>query len=333
MSFFLLLYNRLAESMPLKILKLLSPQAFRSGEDIARQLSISRASVHNAVREAQELGADIHAVRGRGYRLGYPYSWLDELELGRQVGQQGFSIQVHERIESTNSLLLAQAQQGALHKRVIATEMQFGGRGRRGRTWLAELGMGLTFSVLWRFQRPLTALSGLSLAVGLAVARSLRRIGAEVTVKWPNDLLFQGRKLAGILIETQGDMLAGATAVIGVGLNVDALPDLAKQAGVPVAALSDCLGRVLDRNDVMAAILQELDGVLQAFDQHGFAYFQTEWTNLHAYQGQDVSILGPGESVLRGRVLGVDETGALRLDSARGVQVIHSGEVSVRPCC
>lgn len=318
--------------MPLSVLRLLSHEEYRSGEAIAQALAITRASVNNAVREAERLGVAIDAVRGRGYRLGCRYDWLDGARLNEAGAARGFNFALHDRLDSTNTHLMAWAQRGAAHKQVVAAEMQAAGRGRRGRTWHAQLGRGLTFSLLWRFQRPLTALSGMSLVVGLALARCLRGLGAEAWVKWPNDVLLDNGKLAGILIETQGDVLSGATAVIGIGLNLSTGADLVARAGVPVASLADILARPPERNDLLLAILAELDGDLRRFDAEGFAPFAAEWMRLHAYQGREVVILGADGSRRVGRALGVDPQGALLLETDAEVAAVHSGEVSLRPC-
>jgi BirA family biotin operon repressor/biotin-[acetyl-CoA-carboxylase] ligase len=318
--------------MPLPVLRLLSPEDFRSGEEISQRLAMSRASVHNAVAQARSLGTEIHAVRGRGYRLAYRYTWLDGEVLGRDLGALGYDVEVHDTVDSTNSRLLAHAQQGAGHKRILAAELQSGGRGRRGRTWHGLLGGSLTFSLLWRFNRPLTGLSGLSLVVGLALARALEAMGvAGVRLKWPNDVLLEGRKLAGILIETQGDMLSAATAVIGIGVNVHAGTGLAVQAGLPVADLAEVMEPLPDRNTLLVKILAELDQALHMFDAQGFAPFVAPWQDRHAWQGQALQVISAAGVAAQGKALGVDEQGALLLATGTGVQHIHSGEVSLRP--
>lgn len=316
--------------MPFSVLKLLSAAEFRSGEEISRQLGLSRASIHNLVERARELGVEIHAVRGKGYRLAEPCSWLDGERLAA-ASLRGFNVLLHQEVESTNSLLLVLAQQGQDHKSVLAAEWQSGGRGRRGRTWHAAPGGGLTFSLLWRFNRPLTALSGLSLAIGVALARGLRTLGlAGIMLKWPNDILIDGRKLAGILIETHGDMLSAATAVIGIGVNVRARPELPATADYAAAAIEEVLGGQFDRNELLLHLLAELDEVLKTFDVHGFAPFRDEWQGLHVWQGKPVRVLG-GTTPVEGIALGVDETGVLQVATAEGVRAIHSGEVSLRP--
>jgi BirA family biotin operon repressor/biotin-[acetyl-CoA-carboxylase] ligase len=318
--------------MPFPVLKLLSPDEFRSGEEISRALGVSRASVHNLVERARELGVVIQAVRGKGYRLAERYSWLAPERLAAPMAGSGYKLLLHEQVSSTNSLLLDMAQQGQSHKSVLAAEWQSQGRGRRGRTWWAPLGSGLTFSLLWRFQRPLTALSGLSLVVGLALARSFRSLGVEgVAVKWPNDILVRGRKLAGILIETHGDMLSAATAVIGIGVNVRTVVDASGGKDFQPVAVEDVLGVAPDRNEVLVHLLSELDTVLKTFDSHGFMPFVEEWEALHAWRNQPVRVIGVGgQSILEGVALGVDETGVLRLNTADGIRLVHSGEVSLR---
>jgi BirA family biotin operon repressor/biotin-[acetyl-CoA-carboxylase] ligase len=318
--------------MPLPVLRLLSSEDFRSGEEISRHLAISRASVHNAVTQARALGTEIHAVRGRGYRLACRYTWLDGAALGESLANLGYALDLRDSVDSTNTCLLALAQQGQVHKSVLAAETQTGGRGRRGRAWLGLLGGSLTFSLLWRFQRPLTGLSGLSLVVGLALARSLRTLGAaDVGVKWPNDVLLSGRKLAGILIEIQGDVLSGATAVIGIGVNVRADSGLADQAGQPVADLAEALGELPDRNALLVAILAELATLLPEFDAQGFAPFAEPWQAMHVWQGQRVQVINAAGTLTQGKALGVDAQGALLLETEAGVQLVHSGEVSLRP--
>lgn len=315
--------------MPFSVLKLLSAQDFRSGEEISRALGLSRASVHNLVERARALGVEIHAVRGRGYRLAESYSWLDGERLA-DARSRGFQVQLHEEVTSTNSLLLGLAQRGQGHKSVLAAEWQSGGRGRRGRTWHAVPGGGLTFSLLWRFNRPLTALSGLSLAIGVALARGLRGLGlAGVGLKWPNDVLVDGAKLAGILIETHGDMLSAASAVIGIGVNVRSRPQELDPGAQGAVAVEEVLGRAFDRNDLLLRLLAELDDVLKTFDALGFAPFRDEWQGLHVWQGKPVRVLG-GPGPLEGTALGVDAAGVLLVAAADGVRAIHSGEVSLR---
>lgn len=322
----------------LDVLRHLSADEFVSGEVLAERLGLSRATINNRLRAVQPLGLTVYSIPGRGYRLARPVSWLDERVLTAALSGLGFHLRLEDSAESTNSQLLAHAMHGLPHKSVLVTEWQHGGRGRRGRPWLAPLGSGLTFSLLWRFNRPLAELSGLSLAVGLALAQAARALGMAagrgnwadgVGVKWPNDVLHDQAKLAGILIEVQGDALGPSAAVIGVGLNVR-LPDEARAAiDQPVADLAAGLGQTPERNVLLCHLLAHLDRVLRQFEAAGFAGMRAEWEALHAYQGSDVRMAGVQGDVL-GRVLGVDAEGALLLETPAGVRRMMSGEMSLR---
>jgi BirA family biotin operon repressor/biotin-[acetyl-CoA-carboxylase] ligase len=214
---------------------------------------------------------------------------------------------------------------------VLVAELQTRGRGRRGRNWHSGLGGALTFSVLWRFEQGAGFLSGLSLAVGIALARVMRRHGAEeVMLKWPNDVLWRHLKLAGILIELAGDVMGPTVAVIGVGINLR-LPEAVKaRIDQPVVDLAK-IGIDMDRNRLFAAILAELDMVLRKFSGKGFAPFRHEWDRMHAYQDRMVRLRMPDKTELEGKVEAVAEDGALMIKTRSGTRKFYGGELSLRP--
>jgi BirA family biotin operon repressor/biotin-[acetyl-CoA-carboxylase] ligase len=221
--------------------------------------------------------------------------------------------------------------QVARHATCVAANLQTGGRGRRGRSWHAGLGASLTFSLLWRFQCGASALSGLSLAVGVALMRSLHEFGISGSqLKWPNDVLINRGKLAGILIELQGDMEGPSTAVIGMGINLN-LPDkLKQQIDQPVTDLASVFNEVINPNHLLGILLKHLSNVLVAFEQGGFATLRNEWTQHHAYHEQDVRMLMPDGREIHGVVQGITEDGSLLVTTAEGVQRFISGEISLR---
>lgn len=243
-----------------------------------------------------------------------------------------FDVDALESCDSTSSELLRRADAGAPAGTVIVADCQTAGRGRRGRQWLSAPESSLTFSILWRFPGSMARLGGLSLAVGVALQQALEGLGARgIGLKWPNDLLLntaEGQaKLAGILVELASDR-RGCQAVIGIGLNLvrpsGELPQPAaglEQAGLPA----------IDRHLLLAAILRELADVLERFAAGGFAPLRPQWQQRHVWQGQVVRILGEGEPPLQGTCLGVDEEGALLLETVAGRQRIYSGDVSLRP--
>jgi len=314
------------------ILRLLADGKFHSGEAIARHFHVSRATVWNALQYAGQLGVEIFSVPGRGYKLPQPVTLLDAQTISGALDEYGTSlhVEVHDHLASTNSYLM-QNIGTARHATCVAANLQTGGRGRRGRSWHAGLGASLTFSVLWRFQCGASALSGLSLAAGIALMRSLHGLGMTGTqLKWPNDVLIGREKLAGILIELQGDMEGPSTAVIGMGINLN-LPDkLKQQIDQPVTDLASLLNGELNPNHLLAALLKHLADVLTAFEQGGFAALRDEWTQHHAYHEKDVRMLMPDGREIHGVVKGITEDGSLLVATAAGMQRFISGEISLR---
>lgn len=315
------------------VLRILSDGDFHSGEKMAQQLLVSRGSIWQALRKLEDAGVQLFRVPGRGYQLNEPLRWIDPEIINARLGDKAriFDLEVADCLTSTNSRLLEKAVQGAPHCSCVIAEMQTAGRGRRGREWHASLGGSLTFSLLWRFNQGVGFLSGLSLAVGVALMRSMNQIGVTgAGLKWPNDVLHQHRKLAGILIELQGDMLGPSAAVIGIGLNFklsDKVLDRVDQAAVDIHSIK---GSVLDRNTLLASILLHLAEVLKEFDDGGFACLRDEWLKYHAYHDKQVLLLLPDGSQHQGHLLDVANDGALLVRTSFGKQRFTSGEISLR---
>jgi BirA family biotin operon repressor/biotin-[acetyl-CoA-carboxylase] ligase len=237
------------------------------------------------------------------------------------------AVEVVAETGSTNADLLARAP-GLDAPVLLVAEHQTAGRGRAGRSWLSAPGHSLTFSLAWKFEGGVQKLTGLPLAVGTALAETLGRLGQPVQLKWPNDVLKDGDKLAGILVETASADSGGVWAVIGIGLNL-AMPDeLEQQIGRSVAAVP-WLAR-MERDTLVAAILDGLAEALRLFDKSGFAAFSARWNLLHGWQGQSVTILDRGEVLHEGLAAGVDDAGRLLLDTESGRMTIVAGDVSLR---
>ena len=313
------------------MLRVLADGEFHSGETMARTLGVSRASVWNALHGLDEVGVEVFKVRGRGYRLAQPLFLLDQAQVKRELGAHAsrFAVEVLDCAESTNTLLLQRAAAGASDGSVVAAEWQTQGRGRRGRVWHSMPGAALTFSLLWRFQQGAGFLAGLSLAVGIAVARTLDALGVhDAGLKWPNDVVWRGRKLAGILIEMQGDMLGPSAAVIGVGLNCS-LPDvLRERIDQPVVDLATACGAAPDRNRVLGLLLIELERVLDGFACDGFAPLRNEWRRRDVLQNKTVRLALPDGNFVSGMARGVADDGALLIANEAGRRHFHAGEVS-----
>jgi BirA family biotin operon repressor/biotin-[acetyl-CoA-carboxylase] ligase len=254
---------------------------------------------------------------------------LLKARLGLLAGR--FDVDALDECDSTSSELARRAEQGAPAGTVIVADRQTAGRGRRGRTWLSAPEASLTFSLLWRFTGPVWQLAGLSLAVGVALARALDNLGARgVRLKWPNDVLLERNgdfaKLAGILVELASDRRS-TQAIIGIGLN---LRPPAEDLPQPAAGLTEAMTQQADRHVVLAGILAALGDVLAAFAVDGFAGLKVEWERRNAWQGLAVQILADDAEPLAGICLGADDDGALLLETPTGIQRILSGDLSLR---
>jgi BirA family biotin operon repressor/biotin-[acetyl-CoA-carboxylase] ligase len=232
--------------------------------------------------------------------------------------------------------VLLQASSTAPSGSVLVADLQTAGRGRRGRRWWSAQSQpadSLTFSLLWRFPRS-TPLSGLSLAVGVALAKALTELGAAgVKLKWPNDLLVESpaglAKIGGILIELSSGA-SGTAAVIGVGLNLRApretLPDQLA-AGIDSLLSND----LPERHRLFAALLCQLVATLDQFAAHGFAPLRADWEARNAYAGRPVRLIEETGPEIAGDCLGVDDDGALRVATEGGVRRWLAGDVTLRP--
>jgi BirA family transcriptional regulator, biotin operon repressor / biotin---[acetyl-CoA-carboxylase] ligase len=319
-----------------QLLKLLADGDTHSGERLAEQLSITRAAVWKAINALRELGVDIESQH-QGYRLPHAVDLYDAERIRSAVSATDSAlhrIDVLFTVDSTNRFITEHPATRSGQAVLCVTEIQQAGRGRRGRSWVAPFGSGICMSLGWWFDSLPPAFSALSLVVGVALTRALRSIGAhDVGLKWPNDVLWQGRKLAGVLIEMRGEPDGPAHVVIGIGLNLF-LPDASKQQLLEqqanVTDLHEVLGtRTPARNELVTVFTQHLLQVLGIFAREGFAPFVDEWQRYDVLQKSEVNVL-QADRTIAGIARGVSEDGSLLVDTAQGLQKFVSGEVSLR---
>lgn len=241
---------------------------------------------------------------------------------------QGIALEIVAETGSTNADLLARAVQ-LPHPTLLWAQSQTAGKGRAGRAWHTPPGAALTFSLAWKFNLPLHGLLGLPLAVGVVIAEALQPFGLQARLKWPNDVLKDQGKLAGILLETAIDKSVPDTSwvVIGVGINIAQASDLSAATGRAVGAATELAA---DAERAMAALLNGFAQALPLFEQQGFHAFVARWNALDAYAGQPVNILDRGKVLHSGTAAGVDADGRLLLDTAHGRIAIVAGDVSLR---
>ena len=313
------------------VLRLLQDGEYHSGEAIGSVLGVSRAAVWKRLQSLEsELGLVIHRVRGRGYRLQAPISLLDCARLEDDCCDAGWAFVCFESIDSTNAEVLRRLAANDPAPLLIVAEKQEGGRGRRGRSWVSPYAANLYYSLGLRLEGGSFPLEGLSLTVGLAVLRTLEESGcAGSGLKWPNDLLVGGRKIAGILLELAGDPSDACQVVIGIGVNVNMLPGDSIAIEQPWTSLREQAGRLQDRTVVALSLGRWLRHYLALHAAGGFASLQAEWQAEHLWQERPVS-LQAGAQRIDGKVLGVDRAGALRLEVEGEERQFSGGEISLR---
>lgn len=321
----------------LKVVRMLADGQLHSGGALAESLGISRAAVWKAVHKAGEvLGLEVRSVRGRGYCLNAPLELLDpELMLAqmpKQAKQRIGRMEIYDDIDSTNSHLMREAQSGAPSGSLCVAERQSAGRGRHGRTWVSPFGTNIYLSLLWRFPSGPGQLGGLSLAAGAAVAGVLEAEGVpDVALKWPNDVLWGRRKLAGLLLEVAGEAQGPSLVVAGLGLNTRLGEAQAADIDQPWVDLESVPGLSLEgRNRLAARLAGGMIDSMERYEREGLEPFLPDWARFDLYRGELVEVR-LGERTLVGIHAGIDSQGALRLDQDGRVQSFQAGEVSLRP--
>lgn len=315
-----------------RLTQYLSATEVRSDEDIGDVLGCRHSAVREYVEALRGLGVEIDTVAGEGYLLRDPLELLDEtLILGTLdpvVRNKLQSLDIETSIDSTNSALkrLPETDQ---HAAVILAEHQSGGRGRRGRQWHSPYGRNLYMSMGWKFDQSLARIACLPLVVALGTAQALTRAGLTGhEVKWPNDLLLNGRKICGCLVEVQGDTHGPCHVVLGVGINVHMPVSVAEtRIDQPWTDLRSQLP-ACSRNKLATLLVEELVGQLSLFADEGFTPFRELWQKMDALHGKSIDVWTADSSV-QGIAMGIDENGALRLDTGKEVLCLHSGEASL----
>lgn len=308
-----------------EILGLLSSEHFVSGEELATQLGISRAAVSKHVDALEDYGVAIYSVKGRGYKLANPISLIDSARLIQSIDNRCFYF---DEIPSTNGFMLSHTSE-LKSGDVCVAEYQSAGRGRRGRTWASPYGHHLYFSQFWSFPQGMAQAMGLSLVVACSLVEVLKSFGVDnIGVKWPNDIYLNYKKLAGILIEMSGQADSECQLIIGIGVNMAMSEDQGKGIDQPWSDLSS-LTDMPNKTDLVIALHKQLKRDIQLFEREGLAAFKTRWQQADLFHGKEIRLL-MGENHVDGICRGIDEQGAVLLETADGIQAYIGGEISLR---
>lgn len=315
-----------------KLIQQLVKGDFLSGQALGEELGVSRAAISKHIAALQEMGFDIFSVTGKGYRLAEPIELLSEEKISAHVAKQRIEtkIEVHSVIDSTNSYLMRRLPHQNSLGQVCIAEYQSAGRGRRGRQWVSPFGSHIYMSMYWHLEQGMSAAMGLSVVAALAVSDAIKILhDTEVELKWPNDIYYQGVKLAGILIDLEGQAMEPCHCVIGIGLNINMPEKSAKLVDQPWIDLANAVGGKVDRNVLAAEIVIALTKRLKIHSQTGINTMVSEWQSQDFYINKPVNLI-TGDRSTRGICRGINAQGALMLEVNGKVSPIYGGEVSLR---
>ena len=311
------------------VLELLSNEEYRSGETLAAKLGVSRVAIWRQIERLKKIGVDINSVSGQGYRIQTEFETLNPAKihenLARGVELDESSIRVTKVVDSTNAVLMRLSP--SREQQVLFSEYQTAGKGRREDEWVSPPGGGLWFSLSRCFDNPPSSFSALGLVVGISVISGLQKLGIKgLQLKWPNDVVFEGAKLAGILIELRSEVSGPCFAVIGIGVNTSLSLAARRRIDKKVIDVEQLSKKRLSRNLIASVLLSSLDENLRAFEQSGFKSFREKWAKFDFLFGKELKILC-GSRVETGLAEGVDEIGALLLRREGEVKQILSGHI------
>lgn len=314
-----------------QLAQLLADGDWHPGPELAQALGVTRARVSQQVAALRDLGLDVFSVNGRGYRLPTPLTLLQADVIRKQLSTRSAAmldeLDVLTEVGSTNAWLMQQKITGT---RACFAEYQSAGVGRRARAWSSPFAANLYFSVSHALMPSRAPLGTLSLALGVALAERLRKLGvADVGVKWPNDLYVEGAKLAGILIEHRGEAGGPSRVVVGIGLNVTMAPEQAAAVDQPWRRLADYMPEPPERNALAGQMLDAVLAALHTFQNTGFESFRAQWPKLDLVRDREVMI-DDGASRRHGIARGIGADGALRIEVDGDIEAIYAGEVSLR---
>lgn len=315
-----------------KIAKLLSNREYIDGTTIGNTLNITRAAVWKYIKKLEDYGIKIESVKGKGYILVEPLVLLDQESIRSALNKKKFHIEILEKIDSTNSYL----KKSILEKeniRIAIAEMQTQGRGRLNRNWYAPFGKNINLSLSYPFQKDISELSGLSLIIGLSVCRAINnvcKLQEKLYVKWPNDIVCNGKKMAGILIEIQAESHGACNVIIGIGLNVNMSNASKKNINQKWTSLYQLTGEYQNRNFICAEIIEQMFIYLGRFLDSGLHNFINEW-NDKDYLFEKTLNVKSGDNIFEGIGSGINEQGHLLLKSSANKQIrsFSSGDTTL----
>lgn len=312
------------------ITKLLSDGKFHDGTLIGKELDITRTSVWKVIHKLKNYKIPIDSVKGKGYILQqHPLILLNKQEIQKRLNKSNITIDLFESLPSTNDYLKDFCHKDEI--RICISEQQTKGRGRLNRSWHSPFAQNIYFSVLYPIQHDVSLLSGLSLITSLSLAKTLNTVfpTLEAKIKWPNDVFVDGKKLAGSLIDIQAESHGITYAIIGIGINVNMMQTPPKTIPQPWTSIRKACSIYVDRNVLIAEVLNNLFLYLNRFLETGFSDFIEEWKSNDYLWNKQVT-LSNGVKNYTGISLGINPLGHLRIQGENKEEwTFSSGDASI----
>lgn len=317
----------------LHIINALSSGRFVSGQELADSMNVTRSAIAKHIKVIKDLGLDIYSVKGKGYRLSEKLSLLNVDTIKKGYPSNNI-LELHHVIDSTNAYLIRSLRENKDVKdgHTVVAECQTDGRGRRGRAWVSPFGSHVYMSRYYQTSLGLSEASGLSLAIGIAVANCINRlVTKKAELKWPNDVLIDNKKIAGVLIEAEGQSDGMCHLIIGIGINIQMPNDASLKIDQPWTDINSHCNKAIDRNLFLTYLLSEIDSVMSIFRETRLETLYSKWNEMNAYKDKIVKVIS-GRNSREGLCIGIDSTGALLVNDSVTNTVFKAvgGEVSLR---
>ncbi len=317
------------------LLQLLNDGEFHTEEQLVAMLQIPSGKLTQDIQQLQILGLEIEYEPRSGYRLSPGIRLLEKSlilsSLSRNLQDSLETFDIHLTIDSTNTEAMRYVRKGNRGKALIVAEKQESGRGRRGRNWVSPMARNIYMTLVWPFDDTMKASQGLSLVIALSLVKSLQNSALKgmenLKVKWPNDVWLNNKKLAGILLELYRGADGAHQVIIGIGINVNMPEESLNSINQAATDLVSQGNKTVDRNVILANLIQQLEFDIELFTEQGFSGFQDQWQQLDLYHNKEVEVLA-GTSSTFGQVKGVSPSGALILKTDEGDQLIMGGELA-----
>jgi BirA family biotin operon repressor/biotin-[acetyl-CoA-carboxylase] ligase len=312
-----------------QVLEILQDGQFHDGNDIGQQLHVTRSAVWKVIQKLLTYNIKIKSIKNKGYALLEPINLLDQLYIQKHLSSHALSLDVFESLPSTQTYLKSLSNKSSPY--ICIAEEQTEGKGRFNRTWYSPFGKNIYLSCLYTFQKDISELAGLSLVTSLAIVSTLNSFYIEgpFKVKWPNDVIYHGKKIAGSLIEVQAETNGFSKAIIGIGININMLPTQDPQASSSWTSLREILDQYIDRNSVYISFLPNLISYLKKFEQEGLSAFIEEWNTVDILKNQKVQVKDLVYE-RQGTAKGINMLGHLLLEQEDGsLKICSSGDTTL----